>query len=275
MRNRVFTPRFASRQGGVYYLAMDELEISGKRYISTRRAAREHGYHSDYMGQLIRGKKVAGQKVGRAWYIEEESLNVYLGKAPAPQPKVAPVVAEAVAASAPEPAPAPVERLIIEEPQPVVVQPAPVLEVIAPESMYQAPQVVEVPPAVQAKPVAVRVAAPQESYAQPQQKIYHAPYIEEERATRIPIHTPAPVADARGGLRYAADDYAVPMVTRMPQNQPAPTARATVKGTFPYMSLSVVAVLAILAATFASNFISATIVSEEGKPATVQYAIHW
>ena len=59
-------------KAGCIIWAMDELEISGKRYISTRRAAREHGYHSDYMGQLIRGKKVAGQKVGRAWYIEED-----------------------------------------------------------------------------------------------------------------------------------------------------------------------------------------------------------
>lgn len=59
---------------------MDELEISGKRYISTRRAGKEHGYHSDYIGQLIRGNKVGGQKVGRAWYVDAESLTQYLGK---------------------------------------------------------------------------------------------------------------------------------------------------------------------------------------------------
>ncbi len=59
---------------------MDELEISGKRYISTRRAGKEHGYHSDYIGQLIRGDKVRGQKVGRSWYVDEESLTTYLGK---------------------------------------------------------------------------------------------------------------------------------------------------------------------------------------------------
>ena len=59
---------------------MDELEISGKRYISTRRAGKEHGYHSDYIGQLIRGGKVAGQKVGRAWYVDADSLAIYLGK---------------------------------------------------------------------------------------------------------------------------------------------------------------------------------------------------
>ena len=42
---------------------MDELEISGKRYISSRRAAQEYKYHADYIGQLVRAKKVAGQKV--------------------------------------------------------------------------------------------------------------------------------------------------------------------------------------------------------------------
>jgi hypothetical protein len=59
---------------------MDELEISGKRYISTRRAAKEHKYHSDYIGQLIRAKKVEGQKVGRSWYVAADSLAEYLGK---------------------------------------------------------------------------------------------------------------------------------------------------------------------------------------------------
>lgn len=57
---------------------MDELEISGKRYISTRRAAKDHKYSSDYIGQLIRGKKVIGQKVGRSWYVDAESLANYL-----------------------------------------------------------------------------------------------------------------------------------------------------------------------------------------------------
>ncbi len=67
---------------------MDELEISGKRYISTRRAGKEHKYHSDYIGQLIRGGKVKGQKVGRSWYVDEVSLATYLGKeVPKSEPK--------------------------------------------------------------------------------------------------------------------------------------------------------------------------------------------
>ncbi len=72
---------------------MDELEISGKRYISTRRAAREHKYHSDYIGQLIRGGKVHGQKVGRSWYVDEVSLATYLGKE-VPTPSTPPSVEE-------------------------------------------------------------------------------------------------------------------------------------------------------------------------------------
>lgn len=62
---------------------MDELQISGKRYISSKRAAQQRGYHADYIGQLIRGGKVTGQKVGRAWYVEIASLDAYLGAAPA------------------------------------------------------------------------------------------------------------------------------------------------------------------------------------------------
>lgn len=58
---------------------MDELEISGKRYISTKRAGKDHKYHADYIGQLIRAKKVEGQKVGRSWYVDADSLAAYLG----------------------------------------------------------------------------------------------------------------------------------------------------------------------------------------------------
>lgn len=58
---------------------MDELTISGKRFISSRRAAKEHGYHTDYIGQLIRSGKLVGQKVGRAWYVEMNSLHAFVG----------------------------------------------------------------------------------------------------------------------------------------------------------------------------------------------------
>lgn len=272
-------------------MAMDELEISGKRYISTRRAAREHGYHSDYMGQLIRGKKVIGQKVGRAWYIEEDSLNTYLGKAPAPAPapKAAPVE---------EVQPAPVERLVVEAHVPAAAAPEPevVPVVMQPEPMAAPAPVVEIKKEEVEQPVAIHVVPEVQQYVAPvaqpvahpyaqsaAREIHHAPYIEEHE-TRIPIHA-APHVQSTGGLRYAEDDAPVmPIVARasvMPQApmqapaqqvyaQPAHTG-----GKFPYISLSIVAVLALAVAAFASNFVTATVVSEEGKTATVQYAIHW
>lgn len=242
---------------------MEELEISGKRYISTRRAAREHGYHSDYMGQLIRGKKVVGQKVGRAWYIEESSLNAYLGhgQAPEPTPVVAPAApVEAVVEQKP------VERLVVEEPVVEHVQP-----------VQQAQPVQEI-----AQPIPVR-AIYQEPYTPapvaPAQNIsYIEPIQEQEVETRIPIHTQAP--QAVGGLRYADDDAPVlPQVSRVqpqqqyayaPVSQPVRTTNSV-----PYVTLSILGIAAIVASVFVSNFVSATIVTEEGKAASVQYAIHW
>lgn len=57
---------------------MDSLEIDGKTYVSARKAAKEHGYVADYIGQLIRAGKLVGKKVGRAWYVDAESLDAYI-----------------------------------------------------------------------------------------------------------------------------------------------------------------------------------------------------
>src|SRR5581483_12286201 len=100
---------------------MDELEISGKRYISTRRAAKEHKYHADYIGQLVRGKKVVGQKVGRSWYVSEESLNAYFEgeKSPVVQVAAIPQAKVEVPAAVPEvivqPMPESVEEVLEEQ----------------------------------------------------------------------------------------------------------------------------------------------------------------
>lgn len=56
---------------------MDSLDIEGKEYISARRAASEHGYTSDYIGQLVRKGSLEGKKVGRAWYVSVGSLSAY------------------------------------------------------------------------------------------------------------------------------------------------------------------------------------------------------
>ena len=82
---------------------MDALQISGKWYISSRRAAKEHGYHADYIGQLVRTGKVKGQKVGRSWYVLADSLSDYLEKeAGVPEPKAAPKKKSAERATAPK-----------------------------------------------------------------------------------------------------------------------------------------------------------------------------
>lgn len=102
---------------------MDELQISGRRFISSRRVAKEHGYHTDYIGQLIRGGKVKGQKVGRAWYVDAESFASYLGKemdvpevaAPVKDMTESPLIeTEAPAAEAEEPKEEEKERPITE-----------------------------------------------------------------------------------------------------------------------------------------------------------------
>lgn len=56
---------------------MDSLDIEGKEYISARRAGSEHGYTSDYIGQLVRKGSLEGKKVGRAWYVSVDSLSAY------------------------------------------------------------------------------------------------------------------------------------------------------------------------------------------------------
>lgn len=78
---------------------MDQVEIDGHVYIPAKVAARAHGYTSDYIGQLIRGAKLEGKKVGRAWYVAEDSLSAFLaslekndGASTAPPVEVPPAV---------------------------------------------------------------------------------------------------------------------------------------------------------------------------------------
>lgn len=249
---------------------MEELEISGKRYISTRRAAREHGYHSDYMGQLIRGGKVAGQKVGRAWYIDEQSLAAYFNKEQSTQPVVKKETpAPEVAAPAPAPVIEPAQAIA---PVPDVIAEAPIEAVATKEEPAPIVSVLEMPEAHAEKIIIKKIAEPEEIFV-------------EEKSARTPLA--APFAQEVGGLRYAADDSpSLPIVTRMPHVQtyspapaPAPAmqhaAHAAPGSRFPIISLSAVGLVAIAAALFASNFVSTTIVSEPGKSAVVHYAIHW
>jgi hypothetical protein len=97
---------------------MDELVLEGKKHISARRAAKEHGYASDYIGQLIRSGKIKGQKVGKAWFVEEESLSSYLKISPEAETKIeAPLVLERkVPLSVPSIAPIRIQSVPVKEP---------------------------------------------------------------------------------------------------------------------------------------------------------------
>jgi hypothetical protein len=57
---------------------MDEITVEGKRYLSARRAAQISGYTQDYIGQLCRGKELTAKKIGRSWFVSEESLMDHL-----------------------------------------------------------------------------------------------------------------------------------------------------------------------------------------------------
>jgi hypothetical protein len=50
---------------------------NNKKYISTKEASSLTGYSQDYIGQLVRNKKILSRKVGRVWYVSEESILNY------------------------------------------------------------------------------------------------------------------------------------------------------------------------------------------------------
>jgi|GEM_PF-3470196 len=206
---------------------MDELEIAGKQYISTRRAGREHGYHSDYIGQLIRGKKVQGQKVGRSWYVDAESLAVYLGKEPvaAVAPKVAVV----------EPAPV----VVTEQPQEEQAPVAEVVEVVVAEPIKKEVEIVEKEEVV-ANPVEEKVV----------EEVQVPIKIVEEKAV---VETPVAIqkeetAVSPSGLVYVHDDApSLPQVRTAASDAYAATPMAQAAVTFaPQHALSISKSLALV-----------------------------
>lgn len=48
--------------------------MAQNKYISSKRASRLTGYAQDYIGQLVRLKKVSATKVGKAWFVDEAGL---------------------------------------------------------------------------------------------------------------------------------------------------------------------------------------------------------
>ncbi|MBA3733088.1 tail fiber domain-containing protein [Patescibacteria group bacterium] len=54
-----------------------ELFFDNKKFISTKEVSTLTGYSQDYIGQLSRSKKVDSRRIGRVWYISEESILKY------------------------------------------------------------------------------------------------------------------------------------------------------------------------------------------------------
>ena len=55
----------------------DEISLSGKAYISSKRAAELSGYAQDYIGQLARGGQIDAERVGGLWYVFMPSLELH------------------------------------------------------------------------------------------------------------------------------------------------------------------------------------------------------
>src|SRR3989344_1551451 len=56
----------------------DEIFFNGIRYLSATQAAQNSGLNPDYVAQLCRGNKIHGRRIGRNWYVSDESLSSFL-----------------------------------------------------------------------------------------------------------------------------------------------------------------------------------------------------
>lgn len=55
----------------------DEVELEGKQYISSKRAASLSGYTQDYVGQLARAGHIDARRVSGLWYVNLDSVIAY------------------------------------------------------------------------------------------------------------------------------------------------------------------------------------------------------
>ena len=62
-------------------MSSDEITLSGKQYVSSKRAAELSGYSRDYVGQLARAGLIDAERVGGLWYISMDSLRAYESEA--------------------------------------------------------------------------------------------------------------------------------------------------------------------------------------------------
>lgn len=180
---------------------MDELNISGKRYLSSRRVAKENGYHTDYIGQLIRSGKITGQKVGRTWYVEAGSFDAYLG-----QESAAPAVEVVIAP----------DETVIETP--MTITPAPALVSDAPNEIVE-PTLAVAEISEEIDPIAMHL---EQKIDEPvvSAPAVMAPIVEESRPVAISVRSTEampPASHKPLGLRYVPHDE--PLLPEIPRNE--------------------------------------------------------
>lgn len=269
---------------------MDELEISGRRFISTRRAGKDYKYHSDYIGQLARSKKVVGQKVGRSWYVDAESLATYLADPQTQKENIAPAKISKVDVPE-EAATAPAREEVMESAH-------------APDAVQQA-ELAEVEPTAEedAQEEKINVQKKDEIIGNTIQENFVEEFSEKKeaqtetaRAIYVPIRRPSfavPAKETRN-LRYIEEDApATPEIRKA--HMPIRTAGASVKPDeekaverenvqeeirstpkffVPLISIAAAGVLVFVLVAASSVFVSSNLIKEAGKPASVGYTLH-
>jgi len=239
---------------------MDELQISGKRYVSSRRAAKDHGYAPDYIGQLIRGGKVRGQKVGRAWYVEAESLDTYLS-------------GEGVDVAA---APATVE---IAEPE-ILQAPTEPIEIEATEEVQPAVEEIKEEEVAQVQPVLAQATDEPAPVVVKVQK--EAPRREEAEPIVVKIRK-------EGGLRYVANESLLPEIAQKPMTSVMPRSPmvreqkedesailpAPRRSGWGRAVLAGFGVAVFVASAVIGSSMNAVLHVKEGQTASIGYSIQW
>ncbi|MEW5907734.1 MAG: hypothetical protein AB1643_00935 [Patescibacteria group bacterium] len=61
-------------------MSEEEIYFPDGKYLSLKRASEITGYAKDYIGQLCRGNKIKARRLGRDWFVENESLMSYKTK---------------------------------------------------------------------------------------------------------------------------------------------------------------------------------------------------
>ncbi len=56
----------------------DEIFFDGKRYISANEAGASSGLTRDYIARLCRDGKISGRRIGKHWYVGQDSFRDFL-----------------------------------------------------------------------------------------------------------------------------------------------------------------------------------------------------